>query len=246
MLRRLAWTSLVAVSVAAPSTAAALPVRDADRFSITIRDDAHACLLTADAPPDPASCAGFNATQRLPAETDDLRTLGMGAVRIGGSPASISVVVEKGPHEPTNQASAQAFAKGILESYVQQVPGATARPPTVKMLRVNGLSVGQITCDLDGVPPSHSILEHLVSYVVASSDGLYSLAVTSSAANAAAADAFGAETIATLAIAHPSTGKGSAYRMGYALGRLVGVLFVAAAVIVTLLVVSRRRTKTAA
>jgi hypothetical protein len=223
----------------------AVVIRDADRFSVTLRDDARPCVVTLDARPDPVACEGFTPAERLPAETSELRTLAVGALRIEGAAATISSTLEKTATDEgaTTQASLEAFAGGLASGYAKQVPGASARKPQVKLLNVNGLSVGQVRCDLDGVPPKQRVIEHLVSYVVQSADGIYTFSMTTDAANAAATDAFAAEVISTVTIAHPArTRDSAAYRMGLAVGGLVGtLLLLGAAALVTWLILRRSK-----
>jgi hypothetical protein len=211
VFRRLAHAALASLLlVLIASTAGASEIRDGEEFSYPQIRGVRTCVLFPVALFDPADCPGMQPVPDAQGGPDQ-RQRHVAIARVffedRGTPALATLAVnfvESPPYVLSGDYIPQ-FASEMADGIVAAWPEARLRAKPVTGVATSGnLPLVRISFDVDGLSDAHRLMEHAVLYAASSSRGLYTILLTTSAANAAALDAIGDASAANLVVAHPA------------------------------------------
>jgi hypothetical protein len=220
-------------------------VRDGSEFVMDVRPDAHVCVLYPEGPLDPVACSGLKSIAAPPQPDARHNTLALAAVRLPEQGSSLVAVLNFGSTNLPNAAlptgaTVGEFADAFAKSSIQDMPGTSVRGghAAARLIEHGEVPLVRVSFDVDGLDAEHQNMEHLIAYTAWGSGAIYSVVFTCRAKNAAVVDALADESAASIRIAHPP--KSRAYRMGFLIGSVLGVGFVAGGVVLAFVLIMRR------
>ena len=239
-----AVVALVALVLVDPGVARAAPLHDADAFSIDL-SAARVCFIVPRELRDAAACEGLDVNVGPFPSQEGAAILAVGFVRLPGRAQLAMVTVHRLDHGlgALTEASSREIAKGIADGVRGKLPpSATVHPPTgVRIEHVGNVDAARAVIDVDGAPePLASLLAHQVHYTIPAAGPTYSISwTTSRSASASDLDSVASAALQTVKLAHPP--RSSAFRAGYLVGQVGGLVVVLVVALVAVVVGTRKK-----